>query len=239
MTAMHNVVALAIDLDGTLMDTEAEICAAVNHALATVALPPLAQEQIVRLTGAGSHRLMRAALALAHAAAGLPSPRPLCTDGQLDGLVEVFRAHYQAILGTRTTLYPGARAALQMLAQQGIACVCVTNKREDDAALLLQRFAVDGYFQALFAPASEAERKPSPVMLQRAAARLGIATSALALIGDSDNDVASARAAGAVAIRVQGGYDRFNPAPLPADAQFADLAEAVAALLPRLSKLPA
>jgi phosphoglycolate phosphatase len=67
-----------------------------------------------------------------------------------------------------------------------------------------------------------------------ACARLGVAAADAIMIGDSENDLLSARAAGCRAILVEGGYNEGNPVgALPADAIVETLSEAVALIAPR------
>jgi glyceraldehyde 3-phosphate dehydrogenase len=106
---------LSFDLDGTLVDSAAEIADAVNRTLADLRQPRRPLDEITLLIGRGSHALMRAVLARTPAVPGLPTLPPE------DEVLARFDAHYAQTTGTHSRPYEGAHAALHRLQSQGVA----------------------------------------------------------------------------------------------------------------------
>src|SRR5258708_22839203 len=71
------------------------------------------------------------------------------TEGDLDAAVERFEAHYEKIVGTRATLFPGVLAGLRLLNGSGFALGVVTNKPRHFTELLLSRLDVDSFLTSL------------------------------------------------------------------------------------------
>ncbi len=209
--------AVAIDLDGTLIDTESEICSAVNTTLMHFGHAALSAGRIVSLTGRGTKALLEAALHLSPPAPGRPAATPSAAAQLLDAALGQFKAAYAGVLGTQCQVYPGVREGLTLLRQKQLKMVCVTNKAAEEAAYLLSRFELTPYFEALIAPETPLQRKPAPYMLEKAAALLGVPTACMVLVGDSNNDVLAARAAGSPVIRLATGYERFLSVKQQAD----------------------
>jgi phosphoglycolate phosphatase len=209
--------AVAIDLDGTLIDTEAEICSAVNQVLAYCGRAALSSTVIVSLTGRGSHILIESALRISQ-----PITQPIFKfsadqKSLLDLAVKHFKAVYQGLLGTQSQVYSSVRDGLELLQAQAFRMVCVTNKGLADANFLLKHFELAHFFEAVLAPQTLAERKPAPFLLNKAAGLMGLQPAQLVLIGDSNNDVLAARAVGASVIRLATGYERHKLDKIAAD----------------------
>jgi phosphoglycolate phosphatase len=112
--------AAIIDLDGTLLDTVADITAALDLMLLDLDLPPTQAERVARLIGTGGDILVREVL---HAAV----PDPAQADALFERARERYRAHYLVVNGRHATVYPGVAAGLQRLKDRGIKLACVTN----------------------------------------------------------------------------------------------------------------
>lgn len=132
-----------------------------------------------------------------------------------------------------SALVPGAREMLERLAAAGIAQGLVssgdgTRVRREVEALGLERF-----FAAVVCGGETARRKPDPEPLLAALERLALPPAETAYVGDSPEDVAMAKAAGAFAVGVPGGFpNREALAASRPDVLAPSLAEALQALLP-------
>ena len=132
-----------------------------------------------------------------------------------------------------SALVPGAREMLERLAAAGIAQGLVssgdgTRVRREVEALGLERF-----FAAVVCGSETARRKPDPEPLLAALERLALPPAETAYVGDSPEDVAMAKAAGAFAVGVPGGFpNREALAASRPDVLAPSLAEALQALLP-------
>jgi phosphoglycolate phosphatase len=215
--------AVLIDLDGTLLDTAADLAAAANGMLAGLGLPPCSVEQVGTYVGKGIERLVERVLT-GSLEGRIEGPR---RDEQLLPALRLFEACYAEYSGRHATLYPGVDAGLRAFAAAGLPMACVTNKPRAHALPLLEQFALRPYFQAVVGGDDVPRKKPAPDALLAASRALGIPASAALMIGDSANDVAAARAADCPVWCVGYGYREGLPVEaLGADRICRDLIEA-------------
>jgi phosphoglycolate phosphatase len=118
----------------------------------------------------------------------------------------VFERHYLAGIADRTRPYPGVVEGMEALAGAGIPMGCVTNKASRFTEPLLERTGLMRFLGAVVSGDTVANKKPHPEPLLHAAAKLGVAPGETLMVGDSLNDVASARAAGCPVVVVPYGY---------------------------------
>jgi phosphoglycolate phosphatase len=192
---------LTFDLDGTLVDTAAEIAEAVNRALADVDVAPCPQPQIESLIGAGAHELMRRLLAQIDPAQRLDRELVLA---RLDH-------HYGQTAGTHGITYPGAHACLQALREGGVRLGLVTNKELRHARRVLDANELTGYFEQVIGGDSLAWKKPDARVLQHVMAMLRSEPARTAHLGDSVTDLHAARNAGVADWAVPWGYNAGQP----------------------------
>jgi phosphoglycolate phosphatase len=213
-----------IDLDGTLLDTVPDLAAAVNAMRADIGRAPLPVAQVASYVGKGADVLVHRALTES-------------LDGRADAAAfetarTSFYDHYRHENGRLATVLPGVRDALALLREHGLALACVTNKPREFTVELLQRVGLTG-FDAVVSGDDTIEKKPHPASLLHACALLGVRPQEAAMIGDSENDVLAARAAGCPVIVVETGYNEGRPASeLHADAIVAGLLDAARLIEP-------
>lgn len=176
------------DLDGTLVDTSADLIAAANAALAAmdtgVALDPVADAPTAFAGG-------RAMLRLGLARAGRPADEAVI-EAQYPRLLDA----YADAIDHHSRPYPGAVAAVEGLARAGWRVGICTNKPEHLAELLLTRLGMRDLFAALVGQGTLAVRKPDPAPYHETVARLGGTAARSFLLGDTVTDRDTARAAG-------------------------------------------
>lgn len=212
---LKHIKALAFDLDGTLVDSIPDLAAAANAMREHLGLPALTDLRIQEHVGDGIASLVHRAI----------------TDerhGKADAAVweqgfNFFVRYYHAHLTDNTTVYPGVRDGLGLLRALQLPVVVITNKSEYLAVPLLEQLDLRDAFSLIIGGDTLAEKKPSALPLQHVCDVLGIQTSELAMVGDSENDILSARAAGAIAIAVNYGY--ADASQLQADLVIGNLAE--------------
>ncbi|MEP0964375.1 MAG: HAD-IA family hydrolase [Roseobacter sp.] len=182
------------DLDGTLADTSGDLIAAANvcfrHMGAGDMLDP-SQDQATALRGG------KAMLRLGLARLGRADDEP-AINLYYPKLLEA----YDEAIDVHTTLYPGAMAALEELKKRGYGVGICTNKPQALAEKLMQSLGVRGAFASLVGADTLPVRKPDPEPLFEAARRAGGDPSKCILIGDTDTDRNTARAAGVPSILV-------------------------------------
>ncbi len=228
-------VVVAFDLDGTLVDSVADIAAALNTALAERDRPPLDVDVVRRMVGGGARNLcVQASVAAGLSAAG-PADDDGADDGAIDALLARFRAHYERDLAVHTRPFDGVLGALDALRAAGVVIGVATNKPGVFARPLVQAL-LPGRCAAVLGPDDVGGRlKPDPAMLLALPARAGLPDAVVAChVGDSAVDVDCARAASVPVVGVTWGLrpDEVRGADIVVDRP-ADLAAAVLGLLSR------
>jgi len=217
----NRIGAVILDLDGTLMDTAGEIEAALGRAFAELGIPKPGSDEVRRLIGRGVRSLVERALQ-ARAASRI----------DLEEAIARFERHYAALVGTEANLYPGALEGVRRLhaAQRHLAVV--TNKPRAFTMALLQRVNVDSMIPVVVAGDDGIPRKPAGDMLRAACEKMGSHPGETLMLGDSDNDVIAARAAGCPVWCVPYGYNAGRaPETLACDRLVASVDEAARLLL--------
>jgi len=176
---------LLFDLDGTLVDSRADLINSVNLMLAELGREPLPDARVINFIGEGARLLVERALS----ANQNGEPR----NPDIDGALEIFRRHYREHLLDHTRVYPEVEQTLNRL--DHIPKAVVTNKPYEFTMELLEGIGLSSYFEVVFGGDSLAERKPSPMMLVEAARRCGAQASDCLMVGDSRVDVEAGRAA--------------------------------------------
>ena len=189
---------VAFDLDGTLFDSRATIARACNRALAAVGRPPRTEAEIGTYVGDGARLLLARAL-------GEPDGR--YDKALIEGAYVHWLAAYLAHPADGTTWMPGAEAALDAAAALGLPLALVTNKSREPTLGLLDTLGITARFAVIVAGGDD-ELKPSPSPILRVARELRLPVGNLWMVGDGPQDVRAARAAGAFAVAVRGGFAR-------------------------------
>jgi len=197
---------VSFDLDGTLVDTAAEIAEAANRALESHGIARRPVADITLLIGAGTRELMRRLLARCF----IEEPS-LAARVRPDDVLASMDTHYAQTTGTSAAPYAGCRETLTELKVAGIKLACVTNKEWRHAERVLAVTGLDGLFDLLIGGDSLPEKKPHASVLRHVAATLGARTTHMAHVGDSAVDVAAARNAGVAAWAVPYGYNAGQP----------------------------
>jgi phosphoglycolate phosphatase len=212
--------AAIVDLDGTMVDTLGDFCAALDRMLVDLALPAVPPAAVADMVGKGSEHLIRSVLARVHADPAL-----------YDVAWASYQRHYPAVNGRHSRVYPGVLEGLRALQARGLALACLTNKPTVFARALLQDKGLDGFFSQVFGGDAFARKKPDPLPLLATCQALGSAPARTLMLGDSSNDAQAARAAGCPVVLVTYGYNHGQPArAVDADGWVDSLVEAAALL---------
>ena len=190
--------AVAFDLDGTLIDSRADIAAACNHVLAWAGRPTLPVETITGYVGDGARILLARSFRLA--------PH----DVALDTLLGEWRRYYAEHPMDHSRWMPGAERALQTLAGHGVQLALITNKDRHVTREILATLELTQRFASVYA-GGDGPLKPSPEPVLRVCAALGVEPQALWFVGDGVQDVRAAQAANARAIAICNGFQPEAP----------------------------
>lgn len=193
--------AVLFDLDGTLLDTIADLAEGANRMLAEIGRPLRPLEEIHSFVGKGIPNLVRRCL----------TENTHASEAEIEAALPVFRRHYAEVNGRHTRIYPGIPETLAALRAQGRRLAVVTNKAEAFTLPLLERMGMTAHFDAVVSGDTLPVKKPDPAVLFHACALLGVQTSRTVMIGDSANDALAARAAGMPVLLVTYGYSEGMP----------------------------
>jgi phosphoglycolate phosphatase len=215
---------LLIDLDGTLVDTAADLTAALNRLLASLDLTQLPESTVRRLVGHGAARLVEWGIA---AAGGRP-------DGQrLPERVQMFLDIYGRDPAARSRPYDGVIDTLDRWRRAGHRLAVCTNKPQAPSEAILRDLALMPYFAGVAGGDRFDVKKPAGGHLTRTVELVGGRIDRTVLIGDSQTDLDAGRAAGLPVVLVDYGYASQPVAELGADAVVSSFTE-IPDLLPEL-----
>lgn len=221
---------IAIDLDGTLVDSVADLHAAVVSMQNSLNQETATLENVRDWVGNGIERLIHRALTR--------TMNDNAPENEFDVALPAFLAAYDHTNGKSSHLYPGVESGLDWLALQNIPLVCVTNKAGRFSRPLLDALGIGKYFSHHIAGDDVRDKKPHPAALLKAARLSSANPSRCVIIGDSISDIRAGRAAGFSVVAVSYGYNHGYPvAELQGEEQpdavidsFGELAETLSGL---------
>jgi phosphoglycolate phosphatase len=221
----HYPATLVFDLDGTLVDTAPDLCAALNHALGVLGRPPVPADAVRHMVGHGARALL---------ARGLASSGEASAE-MIEAGVPAFMAYYHAHIADHSRPFEGVEAALSALAAAGCRLAICTNKPVALADALVAALGWTDRFDAVLGYDSVARPKPDAEHVLATLRACGGTVGDAVFIGDSITDVTAARAAGLPVVVVSFGFSDRPVVELDADAVIDHYAD----LLPLLSRLKA
>lgn len=199
---------IAFDLDGTLVDTAADLIGTLNVLLADEGLSPLPLAEVRPFIGRGARWLIERGFQ----AAGAATPT-----ARLDGLFERFIIHYNANIAVESRPFPGVVEALDLMKAAGARLAVCTNKRTDLSVTLLDALDLSRRFEAIIGADAVPAAKPDPGHLIAAVEAAGGAIGRTVMVGDAATDAGAARAAGAGLVLVSFGYTEIPVRDLAPD----------------------
>ena len=184
---------IIFDLDGTLLDTLADLHASVNYALEKFSFPKRSQEEVRSFVGNGIAMLVKRAI-------GKPTPL-------FEEVLQAFKTHYATHCADKTQPYQGILPLLEKLKGQGVKTAVVSNKADFAVKKLAQE-----YFGGLLLEAvgedeeNGIRKKPAPDSLLSVMQKLGADQEKTVYVGDSEVDIQTAQNAGVDCISVAWGF---------------------------------
>lgn len=200
---------VVFDLDGTLADTSADLLAAANACFDGLGHGALLTQADALTAFHGGRAMLRLGFSR------LDAP---WTEDDVNREYSTLLEVYADVLDRETRLYPGAVQAVEALRAKGFATAICTNKPEGLAVELVRRLGLTPLFGALIGADTFAVRKPDPVPYIAAVERAGGKVGRSILIGDTQTDRDTARAAGVPIVLVTFGPEGDSIARLKPDA---------------------
>lgn len=216
---------MVFDLDGTLVDTSPDLTAALNSVLVAAGRMPLPEEEVRHLVGRGARVLIERGMEVT----GEPVDQALIPE-----LLEDFLDHYGANIAAGSQPFPGAETAVRRLIAHGHPVGICTNKPIALSFKLMDALNLRRYFPVILGADSQPYRKPDPRHLLDTVAKLGGDPRNAVMIGDSETDVKTAKAANIPVILVSFGYTEIPVGDLGGDA-IIDHFDALDAAIARLA----
>ncbi len=190
---MKRYKAIIFDLDGTLLDTLADLAEGTNYALRVNGFPERTIDEIRRFVGNGARKLIERAV----------------PDGQIEAALEKVRQdfdiYYKVHCKDHTGPYPGIMEMLQELVQQGYSLGVVSNKPDFAVQELIPEY-FPGIFASVSGERQGVAKKPAPDLIWEAMKNLQADSSNAVYVGDSEVDLEAAANAGIPCISVAWGF---------------------------------
>jgi phosphoglycolate phosphatase len=215
---------LVFDLDGTLIDTAPDLVDTLNVVFAREGLAPVPFAVARKLIGGGARAMITR---------GVEAEGRVISPTHLERLFGEFIAYYTDHLADRSRPYPGLTDSLDALAAKGHRFAVCTNKLEGLSVMLLRKLELAGRFAAICGQDTFGVQKPNPDMLRRTISAAGGDPARAVMIGDSETDIRTAKAAGVPVIAVDFGYTERPVAEFDPDriiSHYGELPQAIAAL---------
>ena len=217
---------LVFDLDGTLVDTAPDIVRALNAVLTGEGLAPVAPETALTMVGRGARRLITSAFA---------AEGRSVEGAELERLFKTLVDHYAAHIADESRAYAGAEAALDRFAAAGWLLAVCTNKPDPLVRPILEALKLAPRFAAIVGQGAFPWLKPDPRALTETIRLAGGTPERAVMVGDSETDIETARAANIPVVAVTFGYTPEPVATFGPDRlidHFDQLWDAVASLGP-------
>ena len=184
------------DLDGTLLNTIADLSEAVNHALDVRGLPLHSLEECTKMVGHGVRNLIAQAL-----------PEKLRDDeATVDATLADFTAYYTAHIDVHTCPYAGIQELITTLHRNGILLAIASNKFQAGTEYLIGKFFPGIPFVAVLGNRPGFPLKPDPEIVGEVLRKAGVKKEEAVMVGDSPTDMRTAANGGITGIAVGWGY---------------------------------
>jgi phosphoglycolate phosphatase len=193
---------LIFDLDGTLIDSKADLALSVNATREFMGLVPLSEELVSSYVGNGAPVLVRKALG------------PEASEADVERALAYFMQFYHDHMLVNTRLYPGTREALDGFREAGLAMAVLTNKPVRISQGIIDALGLHDHFFRVYGGNSLEQKKPHRMGVDVLIAESGAARDRTMMIGDSYVDIRTARNAAIIACGVTYG---FQPESLEVD----------------------
>ena len=199
---------LIFDLDGTLLDTVADLAASTNHALKLCGFPTHESSAYKFFVGNGINKLFERSL-----------PEGEKTTENIILIRQHFLEYYGAHNSDLTIPYPGIKDLLQQLQFAGIKLAVASNKYQKGTEYLIRHFFPEITFEAVFGQRENIAAKPDPTIVHDIMHKTNTTKKEDVLyIGDSGVDMLTAQNSGIEAVGVTWGFrprtelEEFSPA---------------------------
>ncbi len=186
---------IIFDLDGTLLNTIADLGVSTNQALRALGYPLHSDMEYIRMVGGGINKLLERAL-----------PEGERTEENVLRMREVFLPHYDKHNADLTAPYPGMSALTERLQKDGFLLAVASNKYQSATDKLVAHYFSTIHFSAVFGQREGVPVKPDPTIVYDILREAGVKKEEVLYVGDSGTDMQTAHNAGVSACGVTWGF---------------------------------
>lgn len=198
---------IIFDLDGTLINTIADLAVCTNYALTACGFPVHDKDDYRFFVGNGISKLFERAL-----------PEGEKTPGNIAKIRELFIPYYNDHSADLTEPYEGIPEMLRTIQERGIALAVASNKYDVATKQLVRHYFPEIHFSAIFGNREGVPVKPDPAIAMEILCITGNTPEDTFFVGDSGVDMQTAANAGIASIGVTWGFrpreelEQFRPA---------------------------
>lgn len=201
----ENIAFIAFDLDGTLLDSVPDLAIAADQTVQALGFASVTQAQVRDYVGNGADILIGRALSQSQ------NVSPDLDTELLARARVLFDENYQQTGHSQSHLYPKVMTTLLQLKEAGIPMALVTNKPYRFVPELLAKHGLDELFVEVIGGDTFAEKKPHPMALQHLLDKYQLDAKQLLMVGDSKNDILTAKNVGCLSFGLTYGYNHGEP----------------------------
>lgn len=177
------------DMDGTVLDTLADLHAAVNVSLRHFSLPEASLEAVRAGLGNGAAHLVS----------------EVAPEERRQEVLAFYKPYYDAHCNIQTRPYPGILPLMEALKGRGVRQAIISNKPHPAVKALAEAY-FPGLLDSAVGESETVRRKPNPDAVLAAVNEMGLKLAECVYIGDTEVDLATARNAGMACIAVSWGF---------------------------------
>ena len=183
------------DLDGTLLNTIADLACATNHALTCCGFPTHETDEYCHFVGRGINNLFRSAL-----------PETERTDENVLRMRAAFLPYYNEHNAENSKPYEGITKVLEELHNAGLSLAVASNKYQQATEKLIRFFFPSISFCAVLGQREGVPIKPDPSIVHLILETAGVSASEALYVGDSGIDMQTAANAHVDSVGVTWGF---------------------------------
>lgn len=193
---------IIFDFDGTLIDSVPDLTDSVNYMLEKLQKETFELEVVRTWIGNGASTLVKRALC-----GDVVVDENSFTNEYYEKAMSLFLEYYSKNTANKTFLYPNVKETLKDLKKKDYIFAIATNKPDEFIKPILDKFEITSLFDIYLGANSVERKKPDPMMLLKICEELKIAVKHSVMIGDSKNDIISAKNANMESIALTYGYN--------------------------------
>ena len=187
--------AVIFDLDGTLVDSLADIADSMNYTLEQFGFPTHPYESYKYFVGTGLKNLVIASI-----------PEKSKNEAIVESCFEVLVDRYKRNYAVKTLPYPGITELLDKLDEKQLKKAILSNKADNLVQQVYQALLTPWHFELIMGTREDFPRKPDPQSALYIAREMGILPENILYLGDTNVDMKTANAAGMYAVGVTWGF---------------------------------